>query len=565
MVEKIEKKEKFENPEKIELLEEIFKDSLNNINKNISVFFRYYRKNLKDNEKISEMIYTNPIFRNRKKLILLADIIKKTENHLKHKIKENKKKTEMYNMRIEEMNEVKNFIEKNKNEILNAENIKLIKDKEEIDSMNSMKDEDDNSDRNSKGSKGKKENNNMNYFRECYCCKINIVENNLHFFYSNLCKKCGDLNYSYRTVKLDLSGRIALVTGGRIKIGFEIAKKLLNYGCKVIVTTRFPKDALLKFKEDKEYDIWKNNLIIYPIDFRLFESTVKFVNYLLNTLPHLDILINNAAQTLRRPTSYYKYLLPIETQKFSDEEESKIIKNDYNSNRKELNDGGQSNNNSKSLISIYDNKNENKEQSIPISVLASQIKIMEEKEQPDKILMGSDKQPHEFTQGKNSWKLELDEVPFEEFMEVQIINAWTPYYLNCKLKPLMEKSPFTDKYIINVTAMEGVFNVFKKTTHPHTNMAKAALNMMTRTCGEYYKKFNIYMTAVDTGWVSSMGEMNNLFNGKENNNNFEELFCNVPLDCLDGAMRVLQPVIEGVKNKKYLYGIILKDYKEYHW
>ena len=557
--EKVEKKDNLENPEKIELLEEIFNDSLNNINKHLYIFFRYYRKNLKDNEKIAEMIYTNQIFRNRKKLILLADIIKKTENHLKNKIKENKKKTEMYNMRTEEMNEVKNFIEKNKNELLNAGNKKLLGDGEEAEKdkdKDMMKD-----DNNTNVNKENKENNSMNYFRECYCCKINIVENNLHFFYSNLCKKCGDLNYSYRTVQLDLSGRIAIVTGGRIKIGFEIAKKLLNYGCKVIVTTRFPKDALLKFKEDKEYEKWKNNLIIYPIDFRLFESTVKFVNYLLNTLPHLDILINNAAQTIRRPSSYYKYLLPIETQKFSEEEEAKIIKNDYNSYRKELNDDGKSNNNRNSLISIYNNN----EQEVPLSVFASQMKIMEEKEQPDKILMSSDKQPHEFTQGKNSWKLELDEVPFEEFMEVQIINAWTPYYLNCKLKPLMEKSPFKDKYIINVTAMEGVFNVFKKTTHPHTNMAKAALNMMTRTCGEYYKKFNIYMTAVDTGWVSSMGEMNNLFSGKKNNNNFEEVFYNVPLDCLDGAMRVLQPLIEGVKNKKFLYGIILKDYKEYHW
>ena len=158
---------------------------------------------------------------------------------------------------------------------------------------------------------------------------------------------------------------------------------------------------------------------------------MKFVNYLLNTLPHLDILINNAAQTIRRPSSYYKYLLPIETQKFSKEEEAKIIKNDYNSYRKELNDDGKSNNNRNSLISIYNNN----EQEVPLSVFASQMKIMEEKEQPDKILMSSDKQPHEFTQGKNSWKLELDEVPFEEFMEVQIINAWTPYYLNCKLKP----------------------------------------------------------------------------------------------------------------------------------
>ena len=90
--EKMEKKDNLENPEKIELLEEIFNDSLNNINKHLSIFFRYYRKNLKDNEKIAEMIYTNQIFRNRKKLILLADIIKKTENHLKNKIKENKKK-----------------------------------------------------------------------------------------------------------------------------------------------------------------------------------------------------------------------------------------------------------------------------------------------------------------------------------------------------------------------------------------------------------------------------------------------------------------------------------------
>ena len=216
--------------------------------------------------------------------------------------------------------------------------------------------------------------------------------------------------------------------------------------------------------------------------------------------------------------------------------------------------------NNNSLVS----KNTNEMNSLPLSVFLSQIKIMKENEQPNKLLMGNDKQPHDFTEGKNSWKLELDEVPFEEFMEVQIINAWTPYYLNCKLKPLMDKSPFTDKYIVNVTAMEGVFNTFKKTTHPHTNMAKASLNMMTRTCGEYYKKFNIYMTAVDTGWVSSMGEMNNLFKNDENNN-FEEIFCNVPLDNLDGAMRVLQPVIEGVKNKNYLYGILLKDYKEYHW
>ena len=518
---------------KKEELEEIFEDTLTNINKNLLNFFKYYRKEFKNDEKVSEIFYTNPIFRNRKKLIFLADIIKKTENHLKNKIKENKQKTEMYNTRLNEMNQIKNFVEANKKILVDVNNNQLIESENE---NNIIK------------KNNNKENNNMNYFRECYCCKINIVENNLHFFYSNLCKKCGDLNYSYRTMKLDLSGRIAIVTGGRIKIGFYIAKKLLSFGCKVIVTTRFPKDALLKFKEDKEYNLWKDNLIIYPVDFRFFQSTIKFVEYVTNNYPHLDILINNAAQTIRRPTSYYKYLLPIEMQTFPEEDENKIINN---------NEYGLLNN---SLIQ----KNKNEVNYLPLSVFCSQMKIIKEKEQPQKLLMGNDKQPHDFTEGKNSWKLELDEIPFEEFMEVQMINAWTPYYLNSKLKPLMDKSPFTDKYIVNVSAMEGVFNTYKKTTHPHTNMAKASLNMMTRTCGEYYKKFNIYMTAVDTGWVSSMGEMNNLFKNDENNN-FEEIFCNVPLDNLDGAMRVLQPIIEGVKNKNYLYGILLKDYKKYHW
>ena len=536
--------------EKRESLEEMFKDTLNDINTNLCKFFKYYRKEFKHDPKLSEIFYTNQIFRNRKKLILLADIIKKTENHLKNKIKENKKKTQMFNKRLNEMNEVKNFIEENQKLLLNSNN----------NNNNRLlpSEEDEPKDNNNNLENKNKPNNKMNYFKECYCCKTNIVENNLHFFYSNLCKNCGDLNYSYRIMKLDLSGRIAIVTGGRIKIGFEIAKKLLSYGCKVIVTTRFPKDALLKFKEDQEYHLWKNNLIIYPIDFRSFQSVIKFVNYVTDKLPYLDILINNAAQTIRRPTSYYKYLLPIEAQEISKDDVNIIINNDYSL----LNTDISYNNNL--LSEESNNNNNNKTSSLPLSVFLSQIKIIKENEQPDKILMGDDKQPHDFTQGKNSWKLELDEVPFEEFMEVQIINAWVPYYLNCKLKPLMDKSPFSDKYIVNVTAMEGVFNTFKKTTHPHTNMAKAALNMMTRTCGEYYKKFNIYMTAVDTGWVSSMGEMNNLFKN-DDKNNFEEIFCNVPLDNLDGAMRVLQPIIEGVKNKNYLYGILLKDYKKYHW
>ena len=128
----------------------------------------------------------------------------------------------------------------------------------------------------------------------------------------------------------------------------------------------------------------------------------------------------------------------------------------------------------------------------------------------------------------------------------------------------MMQSPHIDKYIVNVTSVEGIFNHYKRTTHVHTNMAKTALNMFTRTCGKYLKNIGIYMTCVDTGWVSPMNEMNKILDENEKKN-YEKEFENVPLDELDGAMRVLQPIIEGIKNKNYLYGILLKDYATSAW
>ena len=394
---------------------------------------------------------------------------------------------------------------------------------------------------------------------------------NIHSFYGNLCKKCGDYNYSFRTMKLDFTGRIAIVTGGRVKIGYYIATKLLSYGAKVLITSRFPKDALFKFQKDPDYEKWKNNLVVYPIDFRIFESTIKFVQFINDNFPHVDILINNAAQTIRRTASYYKYLLPIETKDLNKEDDKKIIKNDFVNLQNQLKEGEKEQNSAKSkteiknaLISLMDNKSKEYQEILPLSVIASQIRIMEEKSQPHVTVMGGDGQPYDFSKGKNSWNFEFDEIPFQEFTEVQIINTWTPYYLCVKLKPLMMQSPFPDKYIVNVTSVEGIFNHYKRSSHVHTNMAKAALNMFTRTCGSYLKDIGIYMTCVDTGWVSPMNEMNSLLD-KDKKNSYENEFVNVPLDELDGAMRVLHPIIEGIKNKNYLFGILLKDYVKSPW
>ena len=75
--------------------------------------------------------------------------------------------------------------------------------------------------------------------------------------------------------------------------------------------------------------------------------------------------------------------------------------------------------------------------------------------------------------------------------------------LNARLKPLMLRTPERDKHIVNVSAVEGQFyRKFKTTRHPHTNMAKAALNMMTRTSATDYAADGIHMNSVDTGWVT---------------------------------------------------------------
>ncbi len=515
-------------------------DILNYINGQIKVLVNKIKENHNAKLEIENLIYSHPIYLNYNDIINFHYIINYKE--YQEMINKSKEKSEMYKLREKEFNKIKDFIQLNYNNLLDK-NINIDEEKN-LDNEVFIK----------------KKRGKIN-FQNCYICKKRFSHDNIHKFYHNLCKKCGDYNYSFREMNFDWKKRIAIVTGGRVKIGFNIAIKLLSYNCIVLITTRFPKDALIRFQSHPDYEKWKNNLFIYPIDFRIIESTAKFIEYIEKNFTHIDILINNAAQTIRRKTEYYKYLLSIESKKLNDE--NIIIKNEKyqllpikNSNliSNELID--------RSLIKNEQNNINLNKEIFPLSVIASQIKIMEEKYQPTKTILDYNGQPYDFSKEKNSWQLEIDEISFTEFFEVQIINTWTPYYLNVKLKPLLEKSPFQDKYIVNVTSVEGIFSCFKKSTHPHTNMAKAALNMMTRTCGSYYKNKQIYMTSVDTGWISPMNDVGYFF---KNEDNFEEEFKNLPLDELDGAMRVLHPIIQGIQHKEFLYGILLKDYKKCNW
>ena len=584
------------------------KQLTNNLDKilcQVTFFLKNCEKfKLKESE-LNNLIYIHSIYKNRNRISELLDKINNSETKIRNKVIELQEESEMRQKKKNEIEDLKSILYMNKNNNLlaqeNQEKNKLllkegepgdkteddilIEDTKDVENKNLLK-------KKRKKEKDKEDETKEKYiYKSCYICKQKLGLDNINKFYGSLCTKCGDYNYSFRTMKLDFSGRIAIVTGGRIKIGFYIVKKLLSYGCKVITTSRFPKDTLFKFKEDPDYTLWKKNLIIYPIDFRIIQSTMNFVKYIEKNFSHIDFLINNAAQTVRRTTEYYEYLMPIEVKKLPSEDNKKIIKNDYLKIQKEISeefekDKKKNKDNSKnknenifkidiqkesekkqiinSLISLI-NKNKNEsDETIPLSVIASQIKIMEEKEQPKVAIMGGDGQPYDFSKGKNSWNFELDEIPLEEFIEVQIINAWTPYYLCSKLKPMMMKSPFPDKYIVNVTAVEGIFNHFKRSTHVHTNMAKAALNMLTRTCAKYLEKNGIYMTCVDTGWVSHMNEMNKIIENETKDYSEYEM-ATVPLDELDGAMRVLHPISEGIKNKKYFSGILLKDYIKSKW
>lgn len=398
--------------------------------------------------------------------------------------------------------------------------------------------------------------------RNCYICKTEYTK--VHFFYDALCPPCAELNYAKRFQTASLNGQVALITGSRLKIGYQASIMMLRAGAHVIATTRFPVDSAFRYSREKDFDVWKDRLDIYGLDLRHTPSVELFCTYVEQKYPRLDILINNAAQTVRRPPGFYAHMMANELLSYDELPKSvQSLMRPFEECKQHLMLAEGKRGASQTVPAVgWSAKTTG--MGLSSSARLSQIPYVHD----DQLIV-----QEVFPKGKldvdlqqvdlremNSWRLKLGDIPTAEMIELQLVNSIAPFVLCNRLSTMMKRQNTGQKHIVNVSAMEGKFHRFTKTDrHPHTNMAKAALNMLTHTSASDLANFGIFMNAVDTGWVTDEDPVT-LSARKQEVHDFQP-----PLDIVDGAARVCDPFFHGILTGSHWCGRFLKDYFPCDW
>jgi NAD(P)-dependent dehydrogenase (short-subunit alcohol dehydrogenase family) len=394
--------------------------------------------------------------------------------------------------------------------------------------------------------------------RLCYVCKTDFHD--IHFFYDQMCGPCAELNWAKRTATADLRGRVVMVTGARVKIGYQAAIKVLRAGAECVVATRFPVDASRRFAAESDASEWRHRLHIYGIDLRHTPSVEALCEHLNATLPRLDGLINNACQTVRRPAGWYDHVVVGESAARAEllPLQRAFLDRNYQLTAGFVLGAGDPNAVADAPLAVAE-----KIRNVGLwrSAVLSQVPLLAEDLEHGSASFPVGRLDADLQQVDqrtfNSWRMTLAEVPTAELLEVHLVNAVAPFVLNARLKPLLARAGSRDAH---VSAMEGQFyRRWKTDRHPHTNMAKAALNMMTRTSAADYLRDGIHMNSVDTGWVTDEDPLV-LAQRKVAVHSFHP-----PLDIVDGAARIVDPLFDGVTTGKHLWGLFLKDYRPAPW
>ncbi len=374
--------------------------------------------------------------------------------------------------------------------------------------------------------------------RGCYICKQRYHE--VDAFYHQLCPSCAARNHERRNARTDLSGRRALLTGGRAKIGMYIALRLLRDGAHTTITTRFPDDAVRRFTAMDDSADWIDRLRIVGLDLRDPGQVIALADDVAAQGP-LDVLINNAAQTVRRSPEAYAHLAAAAQAPLPSGALPDVVTLGRAGHATPAAEPGA--------------------HWSPTPRALTALALTAGSASPDRIATGTaidagglapDLHPH------NSWSQVVSEVDAVELLEVQLCNQTAPFILISRLRAALAASAARRAYVVNVSAMEGQFSRgYKGPGHPHTNMAKAALNMLTRTSAKELLADGILMTSVDTGWITD--ERPHPTRMRLADEGFH-----APLDLIDGAARVYDPIIRGEAGED-VHGVFLKDYAPSPW